>query len=397
MVRRMGQIWDMARCNESAQGRLGLFALAVCFALSACGWNDPGPRVRLHSPTPGSTSVPAPQSGATGSGAIAINSGVSHRVSSGETLYAISRQHRVSLKSLIVANGLEPPYRLTVGQRLAIPKSVEHRVQKGETLYGISRQYGVSLDSLVRLNRIAPPYGIKVGQRLKLPGRVAASGRTTTVAQSAPQPPASTTSQQQTGSIQPSSTQTASTTGGSQSSASTRPAAKPVEKPVADKVEKMTFQVTDAGLPRPRFKPFPPKRARAALPAPPARAGDSFLWPVKGRVLSGFGVKGKGLHNDGLNIAAPRGAPVRAAENGVVAYSGTEIKGFGNMILLKHSGGFLTAYAHNGELLVARGEVIRRGQTIAKVGSTGNVDSPQLHFQVRRKGKSVNPAKYLGG
>lgn len=159
----------------------------------------------------------------------------------------------------------------------------------------------------------------------------------------------------------------------------------------------MTFKVTEAGFPRPRLRPLPPRRARTALPSPPARAGSKFLWPVKGRVLSGFGVKRKGLHNDGLNIAAPRGAPVRAAENGVVAYSGSELKGFGNMILLKHSGGFLTAYAHNGELLVRRGEVIRKGQTIAKVGSTGNVDSPQLHFQVRRKGKSVNPSAYLDG
>jgi murein DD-endopeptidase MepM/ murein hydrolase activator NlpD len=112
-------------------------------------------------------------------------------------------------------------------------------------------------------------------------------------------------------------------------------------------------------------------------------------------VLSGFGPMGKGLHNDGINLAAPRGAPVRAAENGVVAYSGNELRGFGNLVLVKHSGGLMTAYAHNGNLLVSRGDRVERGQTIARVGSTGNVATPQLHFEIRRGRRAVDPMRYL--
>ena len=112
-------------------------------------------------------------------------------------------------------------------------------------------------------------------------------------------------------------------------------------------------------------------------------------------MLSGFGGKAKGLVNDGINIAAPRGAPVRAAENGVVAYAGNELRGFGNMLLVKHEGGWITAYAHNGELLVKPGSRVRKGEPIARVGSSGNVRTPQLHFELRRGKEAVDPIKYL--
>ncbi len=112
-------------------------------------------------------------------------------------------------------------------------------------------------------------------------------------------------------------------------------------------------------------------------------------------MVSGFGVKSKGLHNDGINIAAPRGAAVVAAENGIVAYAGNELRGFGNLLLVKHSGGWLTAYAHNERLLVKRGERVRKGQRIADVGSTGTVSTPQLHFELRKGRRAVNPRKHL--
>ena len=119
------------------------------------------------------------------------------------------------------------------------------------------------------------------------------------------------------------------------------------------------------------------------------------MWPVKGKVLSSYGGKSRGLQNDGINIAAPRGAPVKAAENGIVAYSGNELRGFGNLLLLKHAGGWITAYAHNDKLLVKRGDKIKKGQTIARVGSSGSVQNPQLHFELRKGKKAIDPIKYL--
>ncbi len=144
----------------------------------------------------------------------------------------------------------------------------------------------------------------------------------------------------------------------------------------------------------PALRPKTPK-APAAVPKPPPRSGRGFLWPLKGRVLSAFGAKARGLRNDGINIAAPRGTPVRAAENGVVAYAGNELRGFGNLLLIKHAGGWVSAYAHNQTLLVKRGDKVRKRQVIAKVGSSGNVSGPQLHFELRRGRRAVDPRKHL--
>ncbi|WP_147162513.1 murein hydrolase activator EnvC family protein, partial [Pararhodospirillum oryzae] len=142
-----------------------------------------------------------------------------------------------------------------------------------------------------------------------------------------------------------------------------------------------------------------PAPAPAPLVPPPASTtsgrGGILQWPVQGSVLSGFGpIEGR-MHNDGINIAAAQGTLVRAAENGVVAYAGNEIRGFGNLLLIKHEGGLMTAYAHNAVLLVERGQTVRRGQEIAKVGSSGGVSRPQLHFEVRKNGKAVDPMPYL--
>jgi murein DD-endopeptidase MepM/ murein hydrolase activator NlpD len=113
-------------------------------------------------------------------------------------------------------------------------------------------------------------------------------------------------------------------------------------------------------------------------------------------VIATFGEQGKGLHNDGINIQAPRGTPIKAAENGVVRYAGNEIRGFGNLLLIEHAGGFITAYAHADSLLVKRGDTVHRGQTIARVGATGSVNDPQLHFEVRQDRTPVDPQRYLG-
>ena len=139
-------------------------------------------------------------------------------------------------------------------------------------------------------------------------------------------------------------------------------------------------------------EPEPPK-AKADVTA----AMPSFRWPVNGRVITAFGPKPSGQQNDGINLAVPEGTPVKSAEDGVVAYSGSELKGYGNLILVRHSNGFVSAYAHNSELLVKRGDNIQRGQIIARAGQTGNVTSPQLHFEIRKGSTPVDPATYLGG
>jgi murein DD-endopeptidase MepM/ murein hydrolase activator NlpD len=124
-------------------------------------------------------------------------------------------------------------------------------------------------------------------------------------------------------------------------------------------------------------------------------AQKKFLWPVNGQVVSNFGQGPGQLHNDGINILAQRGTPVRAAEAGTVTYVGSEIKGYGNLVLIKHNDGYVTAYAHSDKVTVKRGDTVKRGQPIAFAGATGGVSQPQLHFELRRNAKPVDPAPYL--
>jgi murein DD-endopeptidase MepM/ murein hydrolase activator NlpD len=152
-----------------------------------------------------------------------------------------------------------------------------------------------------------------------------------------------------------------------------------------------------------------PRSARLATPATapvqdaPVKAAEpvggaaGFRWPVRGRVIAGFGPKSNGLQNDGINVAVPEGTPVKASEDGVVAYAGNELKGYGNLVLVRHSNGYVTAYAHASELLVKRGDTVKRGQVIAKSGQSGSVTAPQLHFEIRKGATPVDPSQYLNG
>jgi murein DD-endopeptidase MepM/ murein hydrolase activator NlpD len=147
---------------------------------------------------------------------------------------------------------------------------------------------------------------------------------------------------------------------------------------------------------RPNVDPQPtaslPPKAEAA-PAPAADANPGFRWPARGRIIQGF----KSGGNDGINISVPEGTAVKAAENGVVAYAGNELKGYGNLVLIRHPNGFVSAYANNGEIEVKRGDSVKRGQTIAKSGQSGNVATPQLHFELRKGSTPVDPTNYLAG
>lgn len=174
-------------------------------------------------------------------------------------------------------------------------------------------------------------------------------------------------------------------------------------KPLVSAPKPIVEQPKVAALPQPEpvkpAAPAPapqPEVAKAALQEPEQTASVSgdFRWPARGRVIAGFGANGG---NEGINIAVPEGTPVKAAEAGTVTYAGSEVKGYGNLILIKHDNGYVSAYAHNGSLSVKRGEQVKRGQVIATSGQTGNVTSPQLHFEIRKGATPVDPLKHLGG
>lgn len=262
-------------------------------------------------------------------------------VQRGDSVYLIARRYNVPMKAIIQTNKLEPPYVLYPGQVLTLTPPQAYTVQRGDSLYAISRKFGVDMRALAQKNALQEPYTIFPGQQLLVPLAYASASTSSPPTSSAP-------------------------------SSSTPPRRGPSStKPVAS---------------------APPP---VAPPAPPARAGSRFIWPAEGRILAKFGPSGKGLHNDGINIDVPRGASVRAAENGIVAYSGNELQGFGNLLLIKHADGWMSAYAHNDELLVKRGDQVKRGQVISKAGNSGNVRSPQVHFELRRGTKAVDPLKYL--
>jgi murein DD-endopeptidase MepM/ murein hydrolase activator NlpD len=281
-------------------------------------------------------------------------------VGKGDTLYSIARHYDVPLRSIIDANHLDPPFGVAAGTTLALPQERFHVVKQGDTLYGVARLYGVEVSTLVSLNRLAPPYGLRTGETLFLPTSVEAPDRSTTAVAGAPDK---------------SETSEAPGPKPGNTAAAGAPAGKPGQP---------------SGEHEASVAP-PPEGTR---PAPP-RVGKGFDWPVQGKIIEGYGTGPNGTHNDGINIAAAQGEPVRAADAGVVAYAGNELRGYGNLVLIKHPGGYMTAYAHNSQLLVKRGEVVKRGQEIAKAGSTGTVNTPQVHFEIRQGSRAIDPTTLL--
>lgn len=382
-----------------------VLSLLVLLAVSAvaCARDDSGPRVRIYQEGQAESRGAAGTASSASSGRVepgsvpvAISPDGVHSVKRGQTLYSISRAYNAPLRAMIVENGLEPPYRLEVGQRLRVPQAKTYQVRAGDTVYGVSRDFGVSMNELVRVNGIEPPYTIKVGQRLLIPGQVSRQARApTSVATSAPAESPDGREGTAPGD-EPTAADIARRAAEVLEEGEAIPPAPSPESPPRATPDR-PFRMAENGQPRPRLKPEAPHRTLASVAQPPPRAASTFLRPVDGRVVSRFGPKGKGLHNDGMNIAAPRGMAVRAAENGVVAYAGTELKGFGQGVLIKHADGYMTFYAHNDAVLVTRGQRVARGQTIARLGSTGNVDTPQLHFQIRKGRQALDPEKYLGG
>jgi murein DD-endopeptidase MepM/ murein hydrolase activator NlpD len=269
-----------------------------------------------------------------------------------------------------------------------------HTVKPGQNLNTIARTYGVSTQELVRTNGIEPPYLIYVGQPIVLPG--AASQGTTAVAsaqgQSTPAPASPAISSQALPA--PANPASAQNNPPRDSPSQNNPvaAAPPPDSNVASNPPE---ELPSGAVSGDSLASLPPPSASVEVPT--GAAPGAFIWPVQGRVLSGFGTKPGGLVNDGINIAAAAGTPVRASQDGTVAYAGNELRGYGNLLLVRHDNGWMTAYAHAGELLVGRGDKVKRGQMIARVGASGNVNEPQLHFEIRQGARSVDPTRYLSG
>jgi murein DD-endopeptidase MepM/ murein hydrolase activator NlpD len=309
-------------------------------------------------------------------------------VGTSDTLEVLAKRYNVSAADILKANGYKGPRALSPGQQLIIPRPTAtaaatpvppaappasrpaaaapaaatiHVVRKGDTLNSIARQHHVPVRELARANHLDQSARLSLGMKLTVPG-----SKTAAVAPApavAPMPVAAT------------------------------PAAPPVKMAASApqqsaRLVQPTASVADAA-PAAEVPAVKPTEATGALP--------TFRWPVRGKVITSYGAKTNGKANDGINLAVPEGTPVKAAEDGVVAYSGNELKGYGNLVLVRHSNGYVTAYAHASELMVKRGDTIKRGQIIAKSGQSGEVGSPQLHFEIRKGSSPVDPLQFLNG
>ncbi len=362
--------------------RLGAVGVLVCLAACAPEFNPP----------PGYT------------GGFLADADKSRTITAqaGDTVYTISRRYDVPSKVIIARNGLTAPYTLTPGQTLILDPTRTHTVVRGDTLSQLAATYGVEMRLLASANDLTPPYVIRLGQQLWIPDpfTIAAAPSGPAIAAAEPPPPVAAPSRAPRSSIK---TETLAPPPGSApqpnviQSQPLAPSTPVAEAPLAPPSNSAEAELAAEVAAEPATAE--PEVALAVPPAPiaepAARASSRFSWPLRGKLVGSFGAAGKGLHNDGINIAAPAGTQVRAADNGVVAYAGNELKGFGNLLLIKHADGWTTAYAHNDKLLVKRGDQVKQGQVIASVGRTGNVDSPQLHFEVRKGTQAMDPMEFL--
>lgn len=338
-----------------------------------------------------------------------VGGGTMIEVQQGDTVYGLAKKHRVSISELMSANNLQTPM-IKPGQKLALPvgrrqtparrgekvaaapatapAAVQptsaqnriapaaapmpvatepptgwtgtHTVTPRDNLYGLAKRYNVKVAELQSANGITDPSKMRAGTVLKVPGGAAGDAPPTPVASDAP------------------------------AAAMPRPRiinARDQAEPAAE-----PERVAVAVPPSPVMNDASPE----AAPKQKAHAGiGKFRWPAKGKVVASFGPRSDNTHNDGINILVPQGTSVVAAESGTVAYAGSELKGYGNLVLIRHEGNWVSAYAHNEALLVKRGDKVERGQSIAKAGKTGAVDQPQVHFELRQGSKPVDPMPHL--
>jgi murein DD-endopeptidase MepM/ murein hydrolase activator NlpD len=279
--------------------------------------------------------------------------GSSYTVKPGDTLRSIGNRTGAGSEAIARANAIPAPFMVHTGQKLKIPAGRYHLVREGQSGVAIARAYGVSWSEVATLNDLQPPYILRNGQRLALPSAAEVAGMSV---------------EQRAAAFQLDIDDLV--TGGEPAIARNAEPAQPTETPK---------------------KPVPTDKAVAE----PSRFAGRFDWPLNGRILNRFGPTGDGRRNDGINIAAEKGDPIRAAADGVIAYAGSAIAVYGGLILIKHGDGWITAYGHAEEILVTRGQAVKRGDIIGHAGATGSVNKPQLHFEIRNKRTPVDPLRYL--
>lgn len=297
--------------------------------------------------------VAANSNTAVSTSANAINASDRYQVVKGDTLYSIAFRYGLDYRDLAKKNGIEPPYNIAVGQILALnlssAKAPEYIVKKGDTLYSIAKANGQSVDFLAGVNDLTAPYTLEVGQKLSLARH---NGNSATVAK--------------------------------------------VETtvPVAGEKEVKTLVSSKDSVAKTQKEAKVSTVASTPVVSGKSRtvSGVSWTWPAQGKVVKQFSLAEHG--NKGIDIAGTRGQQILAASDGQVVYAGNALRGYGNLIIINHANEFLSAYAHNDVLLVKEGQRVKRGQQIAKMGST-DASSVGLHFEIRYRGQSVNPIKYL--
>ena len=257
-------------------------------------------------------------------------------------------------------------------------KSTAIIIASGETIYSIAKKYNVALRDLINENNLTPPYILKSGDKINLPSgqyyQVAIGDTLYSISRKYGMNVNNLIASNNL--AEPYSVKVGQTLKVINSIA---PSAESPQSSVAYKKVESQKTLTNDPLPEPTLD----------------HKNNHFVWPIKGEIISEFGAKPGGLYNDGINIKAKNGDNVKAAEDGVVAYVGNELRGYGNLIIIKHSGGWISAYAHLDKTNVQRGMKVAKDQNIATVGSTGNVKSPQLYFGLRKGREAVNPKLYL--
>lgn len=365
-----------------------------------------------------------------------------------DTVESVAQRFNVPSAALIRANHLRPPYAFQPHQLVIIPPPATYRVRDGDTVADIAASLGVDEVALAQANGLSQPYHMRVGQVLKVPGGYGAdegpSGESEADYAAPALPPRSSISAQPLA-PPPTSSQPLPPPPAPAMAPPPRfetppmaSAPRPVPAPAVAQSTRTTVlaapppkpSVSPTALaPQPGFLPAnpPPARPSAASsqpmsivppaavappPSPPAQAAQPeprppatqqavatgsphFIRPVSGQVSQGFGPDGSGQTNDGINITAQAGSPVKAADAGTVIYTGNELAAFGNLVLIRHAGGWVTAYGHLASIDVQRGATVSQGQSIGTVGQTGSAAVPQLHFEIRQGSKPVDPAPYL--
>ena len=352
---------------------------------------------------------------------IRTESGGTVEVGRHDTLDSISHDTGVMVAELARLNHLKKPYHIRKGAELKLPERRYYVVKSGETIYALAHKFGVESGDLAGANSIARGHGLRAGQKLYLPG--GAHEAAPPVEEEAPPPPQRPARRPNPRNLPPSIAPTlpapsetpyarppqASTPPG-EAEPSAETMAPTATAPAGSNPDFILAPAPRTQTPAPRpYQPVSPPRGGAIIQTSPAPSASDvatagrgkFTWPVNGSLISVFGPKPDGERNDGLNIAANPGDAVRAAADGEVVYAGDQVPTFGNLVLIKHPGGWVTAYAHMGKIMVHNRDQVVQGQQIGAIGQTGSVDRPQLHFEIRYapspkdKATPVDPALVL--